>query len=69
MDESMLSNLRQLSKCLADASSCITQIPDKHELEAVRAQLLSLQLILDRNREALRLRIAALDREDDVLKR
>jgi hypothetical protein len=61
MDEATLANLRQLAKCLADASSCITQIPDGHGLEAIRAQLLSLQLILDRNREALRLRITDLD--------
>ena len=58
MDESPLSTLDRLAKCLGEASDYINQLADAAELENIRAQLRSLQVILDRNREALRVRIA-----------
>ena len=57
MDERARLALTRLSECLDDASACINQVPDTQELQILRGQLHSLQLILDRNREALRLRI------------
>ena len=57
MDERARSTLKRLTQCLEDASDCIDQVPDTQELVNLRSQLLSLQLILERNREALRLRL------------
>jgi ABC-type transporter Mla subunit MlaD len=54
MNEATLSALRQLAKCLADASDCIKQLTDNTEaLPGIYAQLQSLRLILDNNRVAL----------------
>ena len=58
MDERALAALKRLAQCLEDASRCINQVPDTQEVASLRAQLHSLQLILDRNSESLRSRIA-----------
>ena len=57
MDECALSALKRLAQCLEDASGCINQVPDTQEVNNLRAQLQSLQLILDRNRDSLRSRL------------
>ena len=52
-----ISTLKQLAKCLEDASCCIDRVADQRDAEPLSAQLTSLRLILDRNRKALQLRI------------
>ena len=60
MTDATLSALKQLIKCLDDASRCINQVPRDPALDRIHSQLQSLKLILDHNRESLELRIREL---------
>ena len=60
MTDATFSALKQLIKCLDDASHCIDQVPRDPALDSIRSQLQSLKLILDHNRESLELRIREL---------
>lgn len=52
MSEAWISALTRLAKCLKTAPRCIDVLPNDSEMAVLRAQVVSLQLMLNQNREA-----------------
>ena len=57
MNDAAVSALRRLAKCLEDTSECLDGLLDIDGTDGIHAQVMSLKLIIDHNREAIQLTI------------